>query len=656
MIAVLTIIWHLQITIPHYHLHIRSMMQQHIINTKRTLNHHTSLQLLSFGDFINNSEPARNRTITWDILYVLIIIVYPPETSFVESPPPYHHPANHSVNIQPILQQPRQGQQGQYIHFMDDTNQDNNNTRQKDWAVVLIDSTNKIIEECSCYLDAAKIFPFAQYFILLNTSITNDNKISLLTSSLFQKNETEAVILNVAIPLLTELVKMKSDVAPGKNIQCCYWHNDNDNDNDDDGHPTAKANILPYLFKSAATRNAIISMEQQLSLVSNICSSFFLFERDEYLNNYYNLNDKNKSRIISTATGIQALSLPPHIFLQTSATHNPLHPEKNENIIMACFVVTFKKPSSGDEIKVVAHHNMARAYKMLEPYIQTFLALTPVSSSYELEVWIKAGHHPTLSVLNDTETNEHNTPHLRSLLQQVERACPSSASFVAYANADILFDYSLIHTLLALKTWSVRTEHQNNLVIVGRRLNFNLLDIPLTDQENIQYFFKDKNIHENYKPTKGKNFFKKEILENANLFTETAQDYFIISRESLLIRGINIHTWPLPNYVIGRRAYDNAVVDWAYHHACLVDATFTVNAVHQTTRDGNFAGHSPANADKEYNVNLPGAVYDHFSTTIARFETVFSIVEDQQSNMKQMENDLVVIEIKDRINKGNLVF
>ena len=48
----------------------------------------------------------------------------------------------------------------------------------------------------------------------------------------------------------------------------------------------------------------------------------------------------------------------------------------------------------------------------------------------------------------------------------------------------------------------------------------------------------------------------------------------------------------LPPYVIGRRAYDNALVDWAFHNAVLVDATETIKAVHQTLADGNSAGHS----------------------------------------------------------------
>ena len=96
------------------------------------------------------------------------------------------------------------------------------------------------------------------------------------------------------------------------------------------------------------------------------------------------------------------------------------------------------------------------------------------------------------------------------------------------------------------------------------------------------------------------------------------QDYFIITPNI-------IEKWKrdLPRYVIGRRGYDNALTDWGYHHSNLVDLTETVKALHQTTGDGNYAGHSSSNKDMEYNVELPGAVYDHGSTTHAAYASSF---------------------------------
>ena len=70
----------------------------------------------------------------------------------------------------------------------------------------------------------------------------------------------------------------------------------------------------------------------------------------------------------------------------------------------------------------------------------------------------------------------------------------------------------------------------------------------------------------------------------SELFQADAQDYLITFR--------NLIDWTdFPDFVIGTRAYDNALVDWAYHHCALLDASLTINALHQTALDGNYAGH-----------------------------------------------------------------
>ena len=182
------------------------------------------------------------------------------------------------------------------------------------------------------------------------------------------------------------------------------------------------------------------------------------------------------------------------------------------------------------------------------------------------------------------KTNEHNTPLLASLLAAVQQACPPDVPYVAYANADILFEkIGLISTLQALLV------HRKDVLIVGQRRNSRSHGIR---QENIRAV-----------PT--------------DLFQIDAQDYFIFSRDMAAFAK-------MPPFVIGRRAYDNAIVDWAFHNTeTLVDATQTIWAVHQTTEDGNFAGHSPLNADKEHNVKLKGIEHDHGTTLHARFETSF---------------------------------
>jgi hypothetical protein len=245
---------------------------------------------------------------------------------------------------------------------------------------------------------------------------------------------------------------------------------------------------------------------------------------------------------------------------------------------LVCFVVTFKQPKIQDPLRSLAHKNTAKMYKGLEPAIVSFLAIGSTSPSESESIWKDAGN---THILRNIQTNEHGTPFFRALMERVERRCPKSTPFVAYANADIMFDTGLVQTLEGLKAWGGA-----KILTVGQRRNHDLTG-PLSSIAHIP----------------------------SELFVDVAQDYFIMSRKLF-------GDWStLPPYVIGRRAYDNALVDWAFHNANLVDATATVIALHQTTKDGNYAGHDAVNIDKEYNVNLPGAVYDHGSTRHAKFTT-----------------------------------
>lgn len=240
-----------------------------------------------------------------------------------------------------------------------------------------------------------------------------------------------------------------------------------------------------------------------------------------------------------------------------------------------CIVIT-PIENRHDPLKQIAYKNTAIMYGALRPRIQAFLV--PMSGQKRIEWWPWGiiNHHRI-------ETNPFGTPTLVSLLEQVALDCPH-APLIAYANADILFDDRMLPTVDGLLAWN-----QTGMLAVGHRLNHNLEgSISIRDINKLA----------------------------SEKFSSVAQDYFIVSRDV-----INIWRRELPPYVIGRRAYDNALVDWAYHNAKLVDLTETVTALHQTTSDGNFAGHSSLNADKEYNVGLPGAQYDHGSIYDSQYYT-----------------------------------
>lgn len=248
---------------------------------------------------------------------------------------------------------------------------------------------------------------------------------------------------------------------------------------------------------------------------------------------------------------------------------------------IVCIGFTFMKPGT-DHLKALANANTAAMYYDLRDNIKGYLAL-PGNSFDGYDIWLAANND---LYVNNVDTNQFGTPKFRSIIQQVEQSCSPNIFFVGYANADILFDYSLVNTLNILRAWANHTN--NSVLIVGRRWNHDLSSRLTVDQ-----------------------------VENASSdqFATFAQDYFISTR--------NFYDWnTIPDYVIGRPAYDNSLVDWAFHKNALMDVSETVKALHQTVADGNSAGHKH-NVDKDYNYNLPNIVWDHGTTDHAQFKTMF---------------------------------
>jgi len=73
--------------------------------------------------------------------------------------------------------------------------------------------------------------------------------------------------------------------------------------------------------------------------------------------------------------------------------------------------------------------------------------------------------------------------------------------------------------------------------------------------------------------------------QRGKLFVPNAEDYFFIA--------LNDFPWHLvADVVVGRPAYDNYLVGLAIQqNVTVVDATRSILAVHQTDRDGDYAGH-----------------------------------------------------------------
>lgn len=129
--------------------------------------------------------------------------------------------------------------------------------------------------------------------------------------------------------------------------------------------------------------------------------------------------------------------------------------------------------------------------------------------------------------------------------------------FYGYANADILFDQSLITTLESINK---KIPQNRPLLVVGQRTNVNFTNRKYVSTDDIP-----------------------KIAESGHLMKGVAIDYFITNK---------YFPWDqILDLVVGRIKYDNWLIYFANsHNITIIDSTYTLTAVHQTTADGNEAG------------------------------------------------------------------
>ena len=158
--------------------------------------------------------------------------------------------------------------------------------------------------------------------------------------------------------------------------------------------------------------------------------------------------------------------------------------------------------------------------------------------------------------------SKSGVPILRSMFHHVKNLTFTNKTlFYGYANADILFDRSLLASLEALKREHER-DGLKNMFVIGRRINYRLR----RDQE----LFNLASVSQS--------------ARSGALFTEYAQDYFITTHSGF--------DWDsIPDFVVGRVGYDNWLVATAFkRNMTVIDVTATLTALHQTGADGISAG------------------------------------------------------------------
>ena len=250
-----------------------------------------------------------------------------------------------------------------------------------------------------------------------------------------------------------------------------------------------------------------------------------------------------------------------------NASESEVHPIHNfsSKPILTLFT-TFRNSES----KRCIHENTIRIWRQLSPDVILILFTEGNSSDPKgiPNFAVQHGWH----VFPVPKTSPMGIPVLRHMFLEAQKNF--NTTFYCYANGDILFDRNLTDTIRLLQT-SARGGHINKLLVVGRRSNWYVGEgVPLMNLTQVGHFAK-----------------------NSSLFQADAQDYFLTTRDG--------YPWAtIPNFVVGRVAYDNWLVVTALTKKIpVVDATETVTALHQTGTDGNHAGIA-AEFENDINVNL----------------------------------------------------
>lgn len=273
--------------------------------------------------------------------------------------------------------------------------------------------------------------------------------------------------------------------------------------------------------------------------------------------------------------------------------------ETDPPLLLSAFTTLFDKDRSDPigEQKYMIQRNTLAAFAALGPQVE----MTVFTTSEQVErLCDELG--PGVTCSRDFRSNVHGTPLLKSMFLSVERR--TKAPFYGYLNADILFDGVLLKALRTVQRGIKTGILHSRVLIVGRRTNF---DMPLSLDADSPLVINGKDDLPRVRA----------MAARGRLFQTDAQDFFFIHRNSFNWKKI-------PDFVIGRLAYDNWLVDHAYHdNLDRVDISRTVYAVHQTGADGNKAGHKKR-MDTDWNKQLVtklGGGYDHGHTHHANWET-----------------------------------
>lgn len=276
--------------------------------------------------------------------------------------------------------------------------------------------------------------------------------------------------------------------------------------------------------------------------------------------------------------------------------------------VMINIMTTFKTRNILAD-KVLAQGNMLRALQRLQYHgVQAWLFTDDNTWMREA---VKLGIRVVQNFDVDAVTGIPYMGYMYNYVATHDIHNETTCIFDGYVNGDILLGIDVVQTLRAVaNVWSQR---KNGVLVVGKRFNkMNTKKIVIESDEQLRDFGKD-----------------------AIAFQEDAQDYFFISRAAF-----NWET-EIPRFVVGRRAYDNWIVDYAYHSldVDLIDATNSIHAIHETDKDGNHAHGGRLSLSPNANIHalnptsgkrVSGKEWDHGKLCFANFFSGKVFFEENQ--------------------------
>ena len=262
--------------------------------------------------------------------------------------------------------------------------------------------------------------------------------------------------------------------------------------------------------------------------------------------------------------------------------------QQHENMKLLTIITTFVdfKNTSDDSYRQFVQYNFLKSTQF-NIFLENVNFLVYTNSKRLTEYISK--YYPNIILRREPKSEVFSVSMLKRLFQ--DSISTINSHFYMYTNGDILYDRNLIHTVTYIKQLLDVRLLRNKVLIVGRRHNKVLTEYVRREQD------------------------VDELANTGQLFIKDAQDYFIVTRNSI--------SWStFPEYLVGRRGYDNAMVDFAFRNEFeLIDATNTITALHQSNVKGEFLWKYHNNQEHDWNAMFWAPKIRHFSTDDARYYT-----------------------------------